>query len=171
VIQPVLEDRAGGIWFGSRQGLSHWSNGRLQGFFRAGMAVRRADARESQDFRNIVSALYQDRDGTIWAGTWDGLAHLTGDVLVSDGPAAVIHGRVNAIQRDRYGDLWVGCERGLYRIHGATLTHFTHENGLGVDQVQVIREGRSGALWIGTAGGLSIRKGGAFSPVARLLDP
>jgi signal transduction histidine kinase len=32
--------------------------------------------------------------------------------------------------------------------------------------VQVIREGRTGALWVGTTSGLSIRQGGAFSPVA-----
>src|SRR5205823_6646381 len=86
IIEPVLEDRTGGIWYGSRRGLFHWSNGRLENFYSAADALRPEDAREPQDYRNIVSALYQDRDGTIWAGTWVGAAHLSGGVLVSDGP-------------------------------------------------------------------------------------
>src|SRR5262249_53194248 len=100
VIEPVLEDRAGDIWYGSRRGLSRWSNGRLQAFYRAGVAVRPNDASDTHDWRNIVSALYQDRDGTIWAGTWEGLTHLSGEVLVSDGPTAGIRGRVRAVHRD-----------------------------------------------------------------------
>jgi ligand-binding sensor domain-containing protein len=165
VIEPVLEARDGSIWYGSH-GLFHLSDGKLRAFYHPGQAVRATDAGAAQGWLNIVSALYQDSDGSIWAGTWDGLAHLSGDVLVSDGPAAAIRGRVNAIHRDRNGDLWVGGERGLYRIQGMTLTHFTHDNGLGGDAVQVIREGRRGALWVGTAEGLSVRANDAFSPVA-----
>ncbi|MBI4903945.1 MAG: hypothetical protein HY820_09940 [Acidobacteria bacterium] len=172
VIESVMEDQAGGIWYGGH-GLFHWSKGSLRAYYHAGAVPRPNNAGGAQGLENIVSALYQDqdRDGTIWAGTWDGLAHLAGNVLVSDGPAAGIHGRVNAIHRDHYGALWVGGERGLYRIHGGTLTRFNHENGLGADAVQVIREGRGGALWVGTTGGLFVRAGNAFSPVAALHEP
>jgi signal transduction histidine kinase len=170
VIEPVLEDRAGGIWYGTRRGLFHLSNGRLQAFHYAGAVVGPNDA-DSRDWRNIVSALYQDRDGTILAGTWDGVARLSGEVLLPHGPTAGIGGRVNAIHRDRYGDLWIGAERGLYRIQGSTVTHLTHNDGLGSDDVQVIQEGRNGALWVGTAAGLSVRAGSAFSPVAATQGP
>jgi signal transduction histidine kinase/ligand-binding sensor domain-containing protein len=157
VIESVIEDRAGGIWYGGF-GLFHWNNGRQEAYYHPGGAMRANNAGGKQGLENIVSALYQDIDSTIWAGTWDGLSHLAGHVLVSDGPAAGIRGRVNAIHRDRSGDLWIGCARGLYRIHGAALTRFTQADGLGSDIVQVIREGRGGALWI--------QAGGVFSPVA-----
>lgn len=168
VIEPVLEDRDGNIWYGSRNGLFCWRNGRLRSFFRAGVAIPPEALREAQEYKNIVSALYEDHDGTIWAGTWEGLAHLSGEVLVSDGLAAGIQGRVNAIHRDRHGDLWIGCVRGLYRIHEATVTRFTEADGLAGNDVRVIREGRNGVLWIGTLSGLSIRAGGVFSPVPGL---
>src|SRR5262249_42235560 len=79
VIEPVLEDRAGGIWYGSH-GLFHLRNGRVQAFYHSGSAVRPNDAGAAQGWQNIVSALYQDLDGTIWVGTWDGLARLSGRV-------------------------------------------------------------------------------------------
>lgn len=170
VIESVLEDRSGGIWYGSH-GLFHLSNGRSRAFYHQGRAVRPTDAGSAQAWQNIVSALYQDRDGTIWAGSWDGLARVSGGVLISDGPTASIRGRVNAIYRDHTGDLWIGGERGLYRVRGSTLTHFTQADGLGSDAVQVIREGRNGALWIGTGAGLSIHTGSAFSPVAPAQGP
>src|SRR5262245_34749769 len=86
----------------------------------------------------------------IGLATGDGVARLSGNVMVSDGPTAGIRGGVRAIHRDRSGDFWIGCQRGLYRLHGVTITHFTHDDGLGSDDVQVIREGRNGALWVGT---------------------
>lgn len=170
VIEPVIEDREGGIWYGGF-GLFHLRDRQLRTIYHPGAAIRANQAGGAQGLENIVSALYQDRDGTIWAGTWDGVARVSGDVLVSDGLTATVRGRVNAIHRDRSGDLWIGSVHGLYRIHGGSVTRFTHADGLGSDYVQVIREGRSGALWIGTAAGLSVRAGVAFSPVAASQGP
>jgi signal transduction histidine kinase/ligand-binding sensor domain-containing protein len=170
VIESVMEDSAGGIWYGSH-GLFHLSNGRVRAFYHAGAVPRPHHAGGALGLENIICALYQDHDGTVWAGTWDGVAHLSGKVMVSDGPTAGIRGKVRAIHRARNGDLWVGSERGLYRLQGTTLTHFTHKDGLGSDDVQVIREGRSGALWVGTSAGLSIREGETFSPVGEKQGP
>jgi signal transduction histidine kinase/ligand-binding sensor domain-containing protein len=170
VIESVLEDRSGGIWYGSR-GLFQLSNGRSRVFYHPGEAVRPTDAGAAQALHNIICALYQDQDGTIWAGSRDGVARVSGSVLVSDGPTADIRGRVYAIYRDRAGDLWIGGERGLYRLRGETLTHFTPNDGLGSDAIQVIREGRNGALWIGTGAGLFLHTGSAFSPVAPAQGP
>jgi signal transduction histidine kinase len=147
------------------------ANSRVQAFYHSGAVPRPNHAGGALGLENIVSALYQDLDETIWAGTWDGLARLSGKVLVSDGPSTGIRGRVNAIHRDHQGDLWIGGERGLYRMHEETLTHFTHADGLGSDSVQVIREGRSGELWVGTASGLFILAGNTFLPVAAGRGP
>ena len=166
VIQPVLEDRDGSIWYGTH-GLFHLSNGQSRAFYRADPAIRPAVGGSAPNLANMISALYQDHDGAIWAGTWDGVARLSGGgELVSDGPAAGIRGPIRAIHRDHEGDLWIGGHRGLYRIHGTKLTHFTVMDGLAGDDVQVIREGRNGALWVGTASGLSMRTGERFARIA-----
>jgi signal transduction histidine kinase len=159
VVEPVLQDRAGSIWFGSRLGLFRFDNGKYENFYHAGKA------RERMDWDNIVSAIYEDRDGTIWAGTWSGLSKREGAHLTSDPASAEIQGRINAILRDRAGDLWVGGEKGLYQIHRGHCTRLGRGDGLAIDSpyVQTIFEDHQGTLWIGTATGLARSDQGRFS--------
>ncbi|MBS1829997.1 MAG: hypothetical protein JST93_32155 [Acidobacteria bacterium] len=161
-ISTVLQDHDGSIWYGSN-GLFHWSNGQLQVYYHKGATPFLKAGGPVEGAENIVSALFQDGDGTIWAGTWDGLARLSGGYLVSDGPHAAIRGQIAAIHRDRAGVLWVGARRGLYSIHGAVLTHFSAPHGLPPAGVSVIRETRDGALWIGTSAGLFRRTPTGFA--------
>ncbi|MGC2403922.1 MAG: two-component regulator propeller domain-containing protein [Acidobacteriaceae bacterium] len=159
VVEPVLQDRAGGIWFGSRMGLSRLHNGKYENFYHTSNAIDR------MEWENIVSAIYEDRDGTIWAGTWNGLSKREGAHLVSDPAGAEIQGRINAILRDQAGDLWVGGETGLFRIHRGHCTQLGRADGLASDRpyVQTIFEDHRGTLWIGTASGLARSNQGRFS--------
>jgi signal transduction histidine kinase/streptogramin lyase len=161
VVEPVVQDRAGSVWFGSRLGLFHLNHGKYENFYHAGKALKR------MDWENIVSAIYEDRDGTIWAGTWKGLSKREGAHLVPDPASAGIQGRINVILRDRAGDLWVGGERGLYRIHGGHCTQLRRADGLASDSpyVQAIFEDHRGTLWIGTTNGLARSDQGRFSMV------
>lgn len=63
---------------------------------------------------NIV---YEDADGSIWVGSYNGLSHYAGGVwtrvTASDGIPA--DESVAAVLRDRAGRLWVGTGAGLYR--------------------------------------------------------
>jgi signal transduction histidine kinase len=159
VVEPVLQDRAGSIWFGSRLGLFRLNDGKYENFYHAGKASKR------MAWDNIVSAIYEDRDGTIWTGTWNGLSKREGAHLISDPASAEIQGRINAILRDQAGDLWVGGEKGLYRIHGGHCKKLGHADGLASDSpyVQTIFEDHRGTLWIGTASGLARSDQGRFS--------
>lgn len=136
IVEPAAQDRAGNVGFGSRLGLFRFDNGKYENFYHAGPANAR------MAWRNIVSAIYEDRDGTIWAGAWNGLAKLKGAHLVPDPVTEEIQSRINAIFRDRAGDLWVGGERGLYRIHDRHCTRLGRADGLVSDSpyVQVIFE-------------------------------
>ena len=166
VVEPVLQDRTGSIWFGSRLGLFRLNNGKYQNFYRAGKPSRR------MAWENIVSAIYEDGDGTIWTGTWDGLSKLKGSHLIAEPSSTAIQGRVNAILRDRAGDLWVGGEKGLNRIHDGHCTQLGRADGLTSDSpyVQTIFEDRRGTLWIGTASGLARSAGGRFSMLPGAAD-
>jgi signal transduction histidine kinase/ligand-binding sensor domain-containing protein len=158
VIEPILQDRAGDVWFGSRLGLFRFRNGRFDNFYREHSKSNR------MNWDNIVSALYEDRDGTLWVGMWEGAARLEGGKLVTHGAVSRVRGRVNAIHRDRAGDLWLGGEHGLYRVHGEQLTRFGPSDGLSSDlDVQAILEDPAGRLWIGTATGLTRWDKGVFS--------
>jgi signal transduction histidine kinase/ligand-binding sensor domain-containing protein len=166
VVEPVLQDRTGSIWFGSRLGLFRLNSGKYENFYHAGEPSKR------MAWDNIVSAIYEDRDGTIWAGTWNGLSKREGSQLVTEPSSAAIQGRINAILRDRAGDLWVGGEKGLYRIHDDHCTQVGRSDGLASDSpyVQTILEDRRGTLWIGTASGLARSDRGHFSMLPAAAD-
>jgi len=162
VVQPVLQDRAGNVWFGSRIGLSRFTNDRYEDFYHADELSKR------MDWRNIVSAIYEDRDGTIWAGTWNGFSKRKGSHLVSDPVSEEIQGGISSICRDRASDLWVGSDRGLYRIHGSQCTLLRRDDDLANDspRAQVIFEDRRGTLWLGTTNGLARFERGHFSTLS-----
>ena len=166
VVEPVLQDRTGSVWFGSRLGLFRLNKGKYENFYHAGMASKR------MAWENIVSAIYEDRDGTIWTGTWNGLSKLEGSHLVAEPSSATIQGRINAILRDRTGDLWVGGDKGLYRIHAGHCTQLGRADGLPSDSpyVQTLFEDRRGTLWIGTASGLARSDRGRFSMLPAAAD-
>ncbi|MBM3242608.1 response regulator [Candidatus Poribacteria bacterium] len=121
---------------------------------------------------NIVCAIYQDPDGTMWFGT-DG-----GGVSVYDGNQFInlttkdglAHNQVWAIQRDSDGALWFGTQgggvsRGVYpeeRRDGKSFVNFTARDGLAADWVNVIYRHPDGTLWFGTSSGVSVYDGENF---------
>lgn len=144
-LRPLLQDRAGQVW-GGGVGLTRLREGRFENIFR----VSREYA-----YENLISALYEDHDGTLWVGTRRGLARFKdGRWHEEQSLSARIRGKVYAIRRDRQGDLWFGGEGGLYRLRGDELTHYTAAEGLPEAEVRVIEEGRDGTLWIATKAGL-----------------
>jgi signal transduction histidine kinase/ligand-binding sensor domain-containing protein len=163
VIGPMLQGQSGAVWLGSG-GLTKFEDGRFTTFYRP------HHSRHPWDWGNLVDALYQDRDGSLWAHMWDGsiVRFKDGRFHQEKSLSAAIKGRLNVIFRDRAGDMWFGGRRGLYRLHAGVLTHFTAPNGLPGNEVNVIEEGRAGKLWIGTNAGLVQYVGGKFTPVEGL---
>lgn len=59
--------------------------------------------------------MIEDREGTLWIGTMQGLARLSNGVIemvyfTDDVP----HPRVRAIREDPNGELWIGTNKGLF---------------------------------------------------------
>ena len=70
---------------------------------------------------NTVSALFQDRDGYIWAGTSDGLARMEGSrirVFHHDrkDPNSLVHDQVTDITASPSGTMWIATFGGLCRF-------------------------------------------------------
>jgi ligand-binding sensor domain-containing protein/serine phosphatase RsbU (regulator of sigma subunit) len=109
---------------------------------------------------NTVYAIHQDREGTLWFGTENGVGRYDGRAFTSftkrDGLA---DNWVTAILEDRSGDLWFGTGYGGISRYdgrqdvGERFVTFTIEDGLADSWVNAIVEDRSGDLWIGTWNG------------------
>ncbi|MBP6815547.1 MAG: PAS domain-containing protein [Thermomonas sp.] len=99
-VGPIHVDRDGAVWFGARDGLTRWHEGRTE--------VRRGEL-ELPDWR--MRAFHRDSAGDLWLGTFssglvrlhDGMVRTIGapEGLVIDGPTAVLLGPG--------GDLFVGA--------------------------------------------------------------
>lgn len=119
---------------------------------------------------NQIVCLYQDNEGTLWIGLWDGGLSRLDPGRYPDEPARFVNYRhdpadsaslsnndVLAIIKDHTGTLWVGTQIGLNKLdyaHG-TFTHYWMGNGLPNDTVNSIVEDAQGYLWLGTNHGLS----------------
>ncbi|MGB9723970.1 MAG: ligand-binding sensor domain-containing protein, partial [Chloroflexia bacterium] len=116
-----------------------------------------------------VTAVLQDRAGSLWVGTGAWHEPAVGGLASLD-PAAgrftlyrqgLEHAHITAILEDRAGTLWVGTENGLAvldRVAG-TFTTYHHDPldpySLADDRIYALYEDRAGILWIATDGGLS----------------
>lgn len=112
--------------------------------------------------QNTVYTIFQDDEGFMWFGTWEGLNRFDGYSFVTFNRE---QGLSNETIRDIYqqGDiLWVGTENGLNAIHlddGSIDNYFAidgDDNSLINNWVNHITADKSGNILIATAGGLSI---------------
>jgi ligand-binding sensor domain-containing protein/signal transduction histidine kinase len=116
---------------------------------------------------NRITALYEDRSGMLWIGTYDGglncfdpnRKQFTRFLNDPQNPHSLSHNRVWSIYEDHLGALWIGTSGGLNRCDRATgrFTRFVHDpnnpHSLSHNAVFSIHEDDAGALWIATYGG------------------
>ena len=110
----LLRDRNGGLWIGAvvDKGLLHIHEGRTDLF-------TPADGLSG----GAVSCLFEDREGSIWVATVDGLDRFRDFAVptfsVQQGLSS--HG-VGAVLAARDGSLWLGTSDGLNRWHNGQIT-------------------------------------------------
>ena len=149
-VKSVLVDQAGELWVGTQLG------GLLQlqaGHF--GPAPGSGVLAPSYE----ISALYQDRQQRLWAGTQAGLARWDGQNWSFDTngiPSAVVH----AILQDNAGNLWVGTQgAGLVERRKDRTISFGTADGLPSGNVSCLYQDTAGVLWAGTSVGLARLQG------------
>ena len=144
VVYPVLEDRAGAMWFGSG-GLTRLAGGRFT-------LEREGEAR----------SLREDRDGRLWVGAGRTLMSREDNGQWTE--HAGFPGQIDVILQDRAGDLWLGTGQGLVKLHGgAVVREYTIADGLPDNAISQALEDRAGRLWVGTRGGLGRLDGDRFT--------
>ena len=171
VINAIYEDRSRVLWIGTNAGLNALAlgnNGALPTFkhYRYDPADRRSLSNDA------VTAICEDRTGTLWIGTQNGLNQLiraaeekSSPVFIryqhdARNPNSLSHDDIRALWEDRAGTLWIGTNGGglnLLERERKTFTRFQNDPrdpaSLSYNQIHAICEDRSGIIWLGTYGG------------------
>jgi len=174
-------DKQGQVWFGTEGGVSrfdgkswrHWthqdglgiSNGEQLPYSKnTGLGTRSrhdlgilSKGMTTYNPNYVFSILVDEKDDTIWAGTWGGgVGHLVDgqwhNLSESDGLAGNI---VYSIAQDKDGNYWFGTNRGASRYDGKNWVNYSTHNGLPANDVYAISIAASGDIWVGTRGGVS----------------
>jgi ligand-binding sensor domain-containing protein len=154
VVRAIIEDRDGGLWIATGDGLNRLKDGRFTTYTtRDGLAD------------NSVLSLLEDSQGNLWIGTAGGLNRFIKGSFARYGVKEGLSAdRVASICEDREGSLWIGTyEGGLNRLKNGRFTSYAVEDGLADNIVRPVYQDRAGELWIGTARGLSRFSAGKFT--------
>ncbi|MBZ5619308.1 MAG: hypothetical protein LAQ69_11385 [Acidobacteriia bacterium] len=138
IVTSMVADRHDNFWIGGSAGILKRS---------PTGEIRRYGARDGLPDQ-LVRALWEDRDGNIWAGTNLGIARLDGDRFVTprDGDN---RNSVRCLFEDREGNLWVGSNSGLTRYRDDILTVYGKSEGLPSDEPNAVFQDHSGRIWVG----------------------
>jgi signal transduction histidine kinase/streptogramin lyase len=158
---PVLQDRQGFLWVGSKNGLNKYDG--------AEFSVYSHDPDNSHTIsNNYIWSLLEDSAGILWVGTWGGGVNKFDPVTQrfiryqhdKNNPNSLSNDIIWNIYEDKAGILWIGTdEGGLNRFDPVTetFTHYRHDpknpNSISSDSVTRIYEDKTGIFWISTYGG------------------
>lgn len=114
-----------------------------------------------------VTALFVDRDQSIWIGTARrGIYRVHGDEVDHFSSSDGLSGdAVATIYQDREGTLWVGTSKGVDSFHDLRVATFSLREGLSADSVSSVQAARDGVVWIGNSGALDILKDNKLSAI------
>ena len=144
-VRSLCEDYQEGLWVGSQNGI-----------------LRLLRKSEVVAFTNglpgaPIAALVQERDGTLWIGSYGGgLGQFkAGNCRVFDRRHGLGSNLIRTLCLDSGGMLWIGTEGGgLSCFQAGTIRSFGKQNGLVDDTILQILADGSGNLWLGTYHGI-----------------
>lgn len=104
---------------------------------------------------NIIRAIAEDTQGTIWIGTTQGLAAITNKQLISF-PQHTKYGSgfIQDLIVDSNGILWIIMNNNkIYQYDGTTFTNFEEFSNKEITSIQSIFEDNNANIWFGTTSG------------------
>lgn len=153
-INSLLVCKNGSCWIGGVHGLSQLTKASNDG--------ERLPVPELA--RQNVLSLFEQPDGTLWAGTANGaLWRRSGESWNIETNFSQTHA-ITSLAAQKDGALWTGTDGGgLYCYRDQHSRHFDKKSGLLSNLVRALYVDGEGILWVGTAGGgLSRWDGNAF---------
>lgn len=170
MIDCMLEDKKGNIWFASGMG----SGG--EGICRYNPASHEITSHKPYG-NGWIRTIIEATDGNIYIATrHNGVCYYdssSGGFINFTEKAGINNSSVTTISEDKAGNIWVGTELGsgqlgedggVWRFDGKSFTKFTTKEGLIHNGVFTILEDKSGNIWFGTRNiGLCRYDGKTFS--------
>jgi ligand-binding sensor domain-containing protein/signal transduction histidine kinase len=107
--------------------------------------------------QNSVYAVYESRDGSVWAGTLNGGVSKFKDGRFSTYTTTngLVSNTVSSILETRDGAMWFATPSGLSSFSNGQWRTYTTVEGLPSLEVNCLLEDSSGTLWSGTSAGLA----------------
>jgi len=128
---------------------------------------------------DLISSLFEDRQGRLWVGTdGAGVAHANSgntsnpemgkpQCFIAEPSRAALGLSIRDFAEDDSG-IWVASEAGLARLDAnGALTSFGPAQGLSRTSVRSLLRDRNGTLWVGTDLGVSRYRGGKFTVLTK----
>jgi PAS domain S-box-containing protein len=146
-----ISGRADVVWVGRQRG------GLTRLRFRNGAIVSQSYTEANGLAQNGAYAVYESRDGSVWAGTLNGGVskfkdgHFT-TYMTTNGLAS---NTVSSILETRDGAMWFATPSGLSSFSNGQWRTYTTVEGLPSPEVNCLFEDSSGTLWSGTSAGLA----------------
>ncbi len=139
---PFYEDSKNALWFSLDNRLWRFADGNFSSFG------------EENNFRGIVTAILEDREGTLWFGTANDGVFLFKDgnftnLTTANGLSSNL---IRSIFQDRENTIWIGTDnRGLNQVQKQFITALSTNDGLGGVNVYPVLADRGGRVWIGAS--------------------
>jgi PAS domain S-box-containing protein len=153
-----ISGRADVVWVGrQRGGLT-----RLQ--FRNGAIASQNYTEANGLAQNSAYAVYESRDGSVWAGTLNGgvSRFKDGHFTTYTTTNRLASNTVSSILETRDGAMWFATPGGLSSFSDGQWRTYTTVEGLPSPEVNCLFEDSSGTLWSGTSAGLAFLASSRF---------
>ena len=116
---------------------------------------------------NLVNCLFQDREGYVWVGTFNGLNRYDGSRFVvfktdRSNPHAIVHNNINDICEGNDGDIWIGTANGVSRYLKDKNTFVNYllephsKDASRANDVTNMLCDRKGQVWVSSLAGLYV---------------
>ncbi len=159
VVESMVFDRDGNLWVGTKG----------QGLFRIHGNLVDHYGRAEGLSSDTVDAVFEDREGILWAASPDGIDNFCDPRIASFSTSEGLGNVPMGVLAGRDGTIWVASTGSLDRIKkNGTISSIRTRDGLPGTQVTSMLEDRAGNMWVGVDDGLYLFKNGRFR---RLPEP
>ena len=158
-VYDMIVDRDGSLWVASLG----------KGIFRIRGDVVEHYGRTDGLSSDTVAALFEDREGIVWAATTNGIDSFRDLRIVTFSAVEGLgNDAVAGVLASQDGTIWIANSGSLDHIVNGSVSSMRAGNGLPGHQVASMMEDRAGNFWVGVDDGLYLFKGGHFR---RIPDP